>query len=51
MSTTKSKVRDVYEALKQGGELEELFPEFTGVWEKDKEEFEIVFEENQSLLN
>ena len=33
------KVRDKYEELLQSGDLLELFPNLTGNWEEDREEF------------
>ncbi len=40
-----------YDALLDGGELFELFPDFKGVWEKDKKAFIRYHEENEQLLN
>jgi|TARA_R110000772_G_scaffold44329_4_gene102008 hypothetical protein len=31
-------------------ELSVLYPELTGVWEKDRKEFTIIWEENQNFF-
>jgi hypothetical protein len=38
-------ISSVYEQFKESGELYELLPTSTGVWEKDKEEFKEIYQE------
>jgi|GEM_PF-3566841 hypothetical protein len=37
-----------YQDFLMNEELLEIFPHFSGNWEEDKEEFEIMFEQNKS---
>jgi len=45
------KARSEYNILLDLGELEELYPNLTGVWEQDKEKFIAIWEQNQIVLN
>lgn len=44
-------VKTMYDTLLLSGDLLEFYPSLTGVWEKDKKEFENQFYINQRLLN
>lgn len=44
------KARSEYNILLDLGELEELYPNLTGVWEQDKENFTFIWEQNQEIL-
>lgn len=48
MST--NEIRAVYDALLDSGDLEEMFPNLTGNWEKDKKEFSEQYEITEHLL-
>lgn len=39
-----------YNLLLESGELLELYPELSGVWEKDKKRFIYMWEQNQELF-
>jgi hypothetical protein len=40
-----------YELLFETGELLDIFPNYTGVWKKDKKDFITYFELNEAILN
>lgn len=44
------KARSEYNILLDLGELEELYPNLTGVWKQDKEIFTCIWEQNQEIL-
>ena len=43
-------VRKEYEALKESGDLEMLFPRASGDWNKDKKQFTDIYEANKKML-
>lgn len=43
--------RDEYEYLKSNYELFDLFPDFDGEWEADREQFEKYWEQNNIAIN
>lgn len=44
-------VKKEYDLLLESGDLEMLFPKASGVWETDKKQFTLIYEENQKFLN
>lgn len=40
------KLKQGYDALLRDGELLEMYPELSGSWEKDKEAFSVIWEQN-----
>ena len=42
--------RREYNILLDLGELNELYPNLTGIWEKDKKKFTSIWEQNQEIL-
>mgnify|MGYP003650680768 CR=1 FL=1 len=42
--------RSEYNMLADLGELLELYPNLTGIWEKDQDKFTSVWERNQEVL-
>lgn len=46
---TKTEVKNFYNSCLENGELFLIFPEVTGVWEKDKKAFTKYYEENKEL--
>ncbi len=46
---TKTEVKNFYNSCLENGELFLIFPEATGVWEKDKKAFTKYYEENKEL--
>lgn len=44
------KVKREYQALLDSGELQEMFPELSGVWKKDEKIFTALWENNQSAI-
>lgn len=42
--------RSEYNILLDLGELDELYPNLTGIWEKDKKKFTSIWEQNQAIL-
>jgi hypothetical protein len=45
----KTTAKKQYEDFLRNGELLDIFPHFSGDWGEDKEEFEIMFEQNKDL--
>lgn len=43
-------IRAMYDALVDSGDLNEMFPNLTGVWEKDQKEFSRAYETTEHLL-
>lgn len=37
-------LRDIYDTILDSGDLNEVMPEATGIWEKDKKKFKIIQE-------
>lgn len=46
----KKEVKDIYNMLKDSGELLEMFPGLTGEWEKDKIVFTRMYNRNKYLI-
>ena len=44
-------VKHLYKSLKDSGDLKELYPNLTGIWDKDKSEFILNYEINQEIIN
>ncbi len=44
-------VKKEYDAMLNSGDLEILFPDMTGNWEKDKNRFIRNYNKNQEILN
>lgn len=44
-------IKKEYDLLLESGDLEMLFPRASGIWETDKKQFVLIYEENQKLLN
>jgi hypothetical protein len=43
-------IKKEYDALKDAGDLELLFPGASGDWEKDKKQFTTIYQANQEML-
>lgn len=44
-------LKSIYESLLKSGDLLDFYPELTGEWKKDKEDFRLQYEfNNESLL-
>ena len=43
--------KEEYNKLLGSGELFELFPDLSGVWDKDRRKFESDWEKNQEVFN
>lgn len=48
--SNKSKIKAQYDDFLKNGELLEMFPHFSGIWEEDKDDFEFMFEMNQDII-
>lgn len=46
----KVKAKKEYDMLLKSGDLFEMFPDFTGSWKEDKEEFLVFWSLNQKVL-
>lgn len=45
-----SKWKSLYDSMLSSGDLLELFPNFSGIWEKDMAEFVEEYDENNLLI-
>ena len=46
-----NEIEKEYSLLLNSGELTQMFPTFSGEWDKDKKIFTKYFEENQKIFN
>lgn len=48
---SQDEIRHLYHSFKENGDLTELFPTLSGVWEVDKEEFKTLYMFNEQSLD
>lgn len=48
---SESEIKNLYDSLVKSGDLEDVFPDLTGDWMKDKKKFIVEYEKNQEMLD
>lgn len=45
-----SEIQNIYNSLRDSGDLKELYPNLTGIWKEDKKAFSLLYRENEECI-